>query len=79
MKIDRHGIKEPPPELLAMEAKGRDIARLLAGVLPPGIGFTLMLYDFGEGGFTTYLSNARRDDMVRMLKETLGKLETACQ
>lgn len=37
--------------------------------LPNGWGFTLFLFKFGEGGATFYVSNARREDMLKALVE----------
>lgn len=36
-------------------------------------GFTLMMFDFGEGGHLTYISNAQREDMILAVKEWLIK------
>jgi hypothetical protein len=60
--------------LADLEATCRSIGRTIAGVLPDGAGFTLVLFDFGADGNMTYLSNAQRADMVRMLEELIEKL-----
>lgn len=39
-----------------------------------GVGFMVTLFDFGDGGSFAYASNANRQDMIRMLKEAIGKL-----
>lgn len=64
-------------DLSQIEERCRDIGRLLASALPPGVGFTLILFDFGEGEkrHLTYLSNAQRPDMIKTLREMLEKLE----
>lgn len=41
----------------------------------PPIGFMLMLFDFGPGGFSAYVSNAARADMVRLLREQADRME----
>jgi hypothetical protein len=57
-----------------LEAKCREIGNLLGDAVPPGVGFMLALFDFGEGGNLTYLSNAAREDMIKMLAEFRNKL-----
>jgi hypothetical protein len=41
----------------------------------PPIGFMLMMFDFGPDGFSSYISNARRADMVKALREQADRLE----
>ncbi len=55
------------------EGQLHDIGRIIADSLPDGWGFTLLLFEFGAGGSTFYLSNARRDDMVRALQEFIER------
>jgi hypothetical protein len=50
-------------------------ARRLAEGCPAGVGFALMIFDFGEGGNMAYVSNAERADMIRALEELLQKLK----
>lgn len=38
-------------------------------VLPPGVGFALLLFNFGDGGNLAYVSNAVRADLVKTLEE----------
>jgi len=63
-----------PIELKVLEEEARKLARVIGGTLPEGIGFALLLFDFGEGGNLTYLSNAQRDDMLRALQEFMQKV-----
>lgn len=44
---------------------------------PRRIGFVLWLFDFGQSGFATYVSNAEREDMIKALKEMLERLESS--
>jgi len=60
--------------LASIEKHAREIGKILLDVLPPGVGFTLWLFDFGEGGWFTFLSNTRRDDMIRVFIEHIDKL-----
>lgn len=58
-----------------LEAYARQIAEALSEALPEGLGFALLLFNFGEGGNLAWISNARREDMVRALREQLARLE----
>jgi hypothetical protein len=64
-----------PITIRALEAMCRDVAVTLRAALPPGCGFFLSLFDFGDSGWTTYMSNGQRDDMVKFLRELADKLE----
>jgi hypothetical protein len=41
------------------------------------IGFTLFVYEFGkvEGARINYISNGARDDMIKAVREWLGRVE----
>lgn len=41
----------------------------------PPIGFALLMYDFGPGGFLTYTGNGNREDTIKLLREHLRMLE----
>jgi hypothetical protein len=60
--------------LRAVEALSREIGHLIGKACPPGYGFLLVMFSFGEGGFTNYISNAEREDVVRLLDELRAKL-----
>lgn len=53
-----------------------ELGRIIAssGACPPGIGFALLMFDFGEGGTMAYTSNAVRADMIAALEELLKTL-----
>jgi hypothetical protein len=55
------------------EAALRGIAKAIADATPPGFGFALFLFTYGEGGATFYISSAQRDDVRRLLAEWLRK------
>lgn len=61
--------------VLNLEALGRRVAKTVGGMIPKGIGFAVVLFDFGPGGHLTYLSNGKREDVVRMLRELLPVVE----
>ena len=59
-----------------LEAQAKDLGHMLSGILPPGVGFFLSLFEFGEGGgWSTYMSNGQRADMVKYLRELAARLE----
>ena len=39
------------------------------------VGFALLFFDFGPGGYMHYCSNAQREDMKRALRELLQRWE----
>ena len=42
--------------------------------LPKGYGFALFLFNFGPEGATFYISNAQREDMIRLLEEFIERV-----
>lgn len=56
-----------------LEAHAKRIARSITDALPEGVGFALLIFDFGEHGHLTWLSNADRQDMIRALHEFMQK------
>ncbi len=72
-------MKTPPkPTLTQLEERAREIGQLLGSAMPAssGYGFALLLFNFGDKGHLTYVSNAKRADMIEGLKELLMRLET---
>lgn len=65
-EVDDERIKKPLLE----------IGQLLKSRLPENIGFTLFLYDYGEGGSTFYISSADREDTIKLLKEFIDREES---
>lgn len=57
------------------EVACRQLAEALNETMPEGWGFTLILFSYGEDGFSTYISTAQRADMVASLRELCDKLE----
>lgn len=62
------------------EAIARELGRQLKAELEdtttgPPMGFALWIFDFGDKGFLSYISNARREDMIKLLREHLKRLE----
>lgn len=56
----------------------QDAARALAVILPPGTGFIIMAFDFGQVPGTSrleYVSNGKREDVVNCMKEFIAITE----
>lgn len=51
------------------------MAEKVKAMLPSDWGFTILVYPFCNPGVSNYISNARREDMVNMLRETADRLE----
>lgn len=56
------------------ETRLRALAQVIEQALPAGLGFALHIFTWG-GGHAGYISNARREDMVRALREAADTLE----
>jgi hypothetical protein len=61
--------------LLELEKEARRLGRKLKKEMPPGCGFGLVLFTFGDGDELTYLSSANRSDMINVYKELIQHLE----
>lgn len=59
-----------------LEQVNRMIADHIVSLLPDGVGFALFLFHFGDDeGFLSYVSNAQREDMIRVLEEQLERFK----
>ena len=59
---------------LELEDKCAYIAKhVLKPAMPPNVGFTLLLFDFGAEGNMAYISTANRDDMIKAMHEFIEK------
>lgn len=56
-----------------VETKLREIGGVIGKELPQGFGFTLFLFEYGEGGSMFYISSAQREDMIKAIMEFLEK------
>ncbi len=63
--------EEPIPGVVRADMQA--IASAIEKTLPKSHGFALLVFDYGEGGRMSYISNARREDMHEALRELLGK------
>jgi hypothetical protein len=74
MDVRRHGLPNPSDKLKRMEANARGIADVIGAQMPKGWGFALLFFEF-NGRESSWISNAKRSDMVKMLREMADKLE----
>lgn len=66
------------PRQVELEAITRLIGNQIAGEMNdastgPPLGFMFMVFDFGEGGFLSYISNAKREDVIKTLEEFIAR------
>ena len=58
-----------------LNEKARQLAHQLQAEMPPGIGFTLFVFEMsketGQRSFISYISNAQRDDMIIAIQQWL--------
>lgn len=62
-----------------LEEAARALGRAITAALNQSfgtkkVGFCLLLFDFGGPGTMSYLSNAKREDMILALNEFLSKV-----
>lgn len=72
---DGHGYNVRNQEI---ETLLRKLGRRIKDMMPPGWGFTLMIFNFGSPENTTgagmfYISSAQRDDMIRAMREFITR------
>lgn len=65
----------PRAPLETAERAVRHMAELLDASTPPGWLFVVLLASEGEGGLSTYISNAQRTEVVALLRELADHLE----
>lgn len=59
---------------VALESECKKIGTAIAHVMPEGVGFCFLMFNMGAGGGTTYLSNAKRADVVKLLSDVLSRI-----
>lgn len=52
-----------------------EIGKMLREIMPPNMGFVLLMAEYGEGGGTFYTSNVQRQDVCNMMREFIAKHE----
>lgn len=70
MKIGQSGLTRAE-----LEAACASLGRTIGKVVPPGAGFAFLLFDFGERGNMSYVSNAQRESMIEALHGLIAHLE----
>ena len=60
------------PEMVELLNK---LGKKIAAPLPEGIGFVLLLFDYGEGGNLFYISSAEREGIINVMKEFIKQNE----
>lgn len=60
-----------PHEYPGLESAMRQVGNKIKEGLPPDVGFALFTFHLGEGGGLSYMSNAKREDMISVVKEWL--------
>lgn len=58
---------------LRVEAKCAEVARLIGAECPPGHGFALFMFEYGEGGGMAYVSSGERESVSHAIEEWLGR------
>lgn len=71
-------VGRPRTPLEHMEAKAFTLGDAIRNSLPPGIGYALIVFHFGESidNWLSYSSNANRIDLIATLREVADKLES---
>lgn len=54
--------------------KMKQMARMISKEIP-GLGFCLLTFDFKSVGMSNYISNAKREDMIKALFECAERLK----
>lgn len=67
--------RDPLGELAEAERTAQKLAQIIGPAFPPGWGFVLITMSFGPAGHMTYVSNSNREDVIKLLKETVQVLE----
>lgn len=66
---------------LALERACADMAKDIIATMKSegltGVGFTITFSDFGDQGMFAYASNINRQDVIRLFREAISKLEAS--
>ncbi len=65
-KLKRHRVAE---------TKLQKCARFVSRQMPEGVGFAIVCFTHGEGGYSGYVSDLHREDMIKALRECAAALE----
>lgn len=70
--IGRERLRQEFPHV---ERAAQEVAQRIGGAFPPGWGFALLAFSYGEGGYLTHVSSCEREDLIKVLRETADVLE----
>lgn len=70
-----NGQKINPEMTPEVKAAGEALADVIAGALPPNHGFALLIFEWGDEGNLSWISNADRDDMIATMKDFIARHE----
>lgn len=70
----REDFEVPIPE--DVQEAMRKAGRALGKSFPKGWGFALLVFNFGPGGSLTYMANAQREDMIKVMREFIALEES---
>ncbi len=69
------GQKINPRMTAEVQASGEKLAKVIESALPPGHGFALLIFEWGDQGNLSWISNAQRDDMIATMKDFIARHE----
>lgn len=58
-----------------LRVMGKAIEEFLENEISIKLGFALIVFEFNKPGLGNYISNGKREDMIKALKETVERLE----
>lgn len=61
------------PDPLDVRSTLRRMGEELSQACPPGFGFNLLLFEFGERGSLFYIANAERADVINIMREFIQR------
>lgn len=62
-------------EIQSLNEKLQDIAEKVKEELPKDTGFAILCFPFYTNGRLFYISNANRDDVAKVMKEWISKVD----
>lgn len=69
------GQKLNPTMTPEVKAAGEALADIIDSALPDNHGFALLIFEFGDEGNLSWISNADRDDMLATMKDFIARHE----
>lgn len=59
---------------ISLEETAAGMAKALGAAVPPGVGFCLVVFNYGGKGSMAFASSVRREETIAMLVELLDKM-----